>query len=102
MPFSRNRLRSGLPARSAIRIHEGAVIYTIVGSNEERRLTPDQPGLVLPEQLHFVTPDGPMRMQVEFYDHRPVLAKQAVPADRRPTVDRVLVNSLASGLPSKP
>ncbi|RYG94970.1 MAG: hemoglobin like protein, partial [Alphaproteobacteria bacterium] len=46
-------------------------IYTIVGSNEERRLTPDQPGLVLPEQLHFVTPEGPMRMQVEFYDHRP-------------------------------
>lgn len=85
-----------------IRIHEGAVIYTIVGSNEERRLTPDQPGLVLPEQLHFVTPDGPMRMQVELYDHRPVLARQAVPADRRPTVDRVRVNSLASGLPSKP
>ena len=57
-----------------IRIHEGVVIYTIVGSNQEQRLTPDQPGLVLPEQLHFVTPEGPMRMQVEFYDHRPVLA----------------------------
>jgi len=58
-----------------IRVHEGVVVYTIVATNEEQRLTPGQPGLILPEQLHFVTPQGPMRMQVEFYDHQPVLGK---------------------------
>jgi hypothetical protein len=36
-------------------------------------LTPDQPGLVRPEQAHRVEPMGRMRMQVDFYDKLPVL-----------------------------
>ncbi len=37
----------------------------------ERVLTSSEPGLILPEQTHFVEPLGPMRMQVEFYDAPP-------------------------------
>jgi len=56
-----------------IRVLEGEVIYTIIESAEEQRLTPERPGVIHPNQAHFVTPAGPMRMQVEFYDHPPVL-----------------------------
>ena len=31
-------------------------------------------GLIRPGQLHHVEPVGAMRMQVEFYDHRPAVA----------------------------
>lgn len=34
-------------------------------------LTPERPGLVLPQQTHRVEPLGRMRMQVEFYDRAP-------------------------------
>lgn len=56
-----------------IRVLEGEVTYTVVEPRVEQRLTPETPGLILPEQPHFVTPVGGMRMQVQFYDHRPVL-----------------------------
>lgn len=35
-------------------------------------LTPDKPGMLEPEQEHWVTPLGAMRMQVEFYDAPPI------------------------------
>lgn len=54
-----------------IRILEGEVILTVVEPHAEQRLTPDRHGVIRPEQPHFVTPCGPMRMQVEFYDHAP-------------------------------
>lgn len=34
-------------------------------------LTPDRPGLVLPEQPHHVEPLGRMRLQVDFHDRPP-------------------------------
>jgi hypothetical protein len=34
-------------------------------------LTPDRRGLLLPQQPHFVTANGPMKMQVDFYDQPP-------------------------------
>jgi Domain of unknown function (DUF1971) len=34
-------------------------------------LTPEQPGLVRPEETHWVEPDGRMTMQVEFHDCEP-------------------------------
>jgi hemoglobin len=37
-------------------------------------LTPGQPGLIEPEQMHHIEPIGAIRMQVEFYDHRPAMA----------------------------
>ena len=44
---------------------------TILNPASEDVLTPDKPGLVRPRQLHFVTPTGPMKMQVDFYDQPP-------------------------------
>ena len=35
-------------------------------------LDPDNPGMLEPEQAHWVTPLGAMRMQVEFYGCSPV------------------------------
>lgn len=58
-----------------IRVLEGAVCYHIEdGSVPPALLTPATPGLIHPGQLHHVEPVGAMRMQVEFYDHRPALA----------------------------
>jgi tellurite resistance-related uncharacterized protein len=56
-----------------IRVLEGELRYVIAESGREEILTPDRPGLVVPRQLHFVEPLGPMRMQVEFYDAEPAL-----------------------------
>ena len=56
-----------------IRVLEGEVVFTRLMPRDEQRLSPGRPGLILPEQPHFVTPAGSMRMQVEFYDHLPVL-----------------------------
>jgi ubiquinol oxidase len=54
-----------------IRVLEGELVLTFIDPPEERRLTPEQPGFILPDQPHFATPAGPMRMQIEFYDHDP-------------------------------
>lgn len=72
----RREHRTKAGAWGVIRVLEGEVVYTTIEPMEEQRLSPDRPGLILPEQAHFVTPAGPMRMQVEFYDHPPVLASQ--------------------------
>jgi tellurite resistance-related uncharacterized protein len=34
-------------------------------------LTADQPGLIEPEESHWVEPLGPIQMQIEFYDRKP-------------------------------
>ena len=54
-----------------IRVIEGRLRYVTVEPMHEYVLTPDQPGLIIPRQLHFVEPLGAMRMQVEFYDAPP-------------------------------
>jgi len=77
--FDENTLPAALRARhdtkvgvwGLIRVIEGALTLTYVDPRSEIVLTPDRPGLVLPQQPHFVTPLGPMKMQVDFYDHRP-------------------------------
>jgi hemoglobin len=57
-----------------IRVLEGAVRYYIEdGSTPPFVLTPEQPGLVRPEQLHHIEPLGAMRLRVDFYDHLPAL-----------------------------
>ncbi|WP_312489023.1 DUF1971 domain-containing protein [Sphingomonas sp.] len=56
-----------------IRVIEGRLKLTCLDPASEVILTPDRPGLVLPEQPHFVEPLGAMRMQVDFYDQRPSL-----------------------------
>jgi len=54
-----------------IRIFEGSVRYTELDPLSETVLTPERPGLIEPRRRHFVTPLGPVRMQVEFYRARP-------------------------------
>lgn len=54
-----------------IRVLEGRLRLTLLDSGEAVSLTPSRPGLILPAQPHYVTPDGPMKMQVEFYDRPP-------------------------------
>lgn len=54
-----------------VRMIEGRLKLSFVDPPEEHILTADQPGLLLPDQPHFVEPIGAMRMQVDFYDHPP-------------------------------
>lgn len=56
-----------------IRILEGALRYTIIDPPSVQILTPNNPGLVAPQQTHFVTPLGRVRCQVEFYRAQPVI-----------------------------
>ena len=53
-----------------IRVLEGEVRFVVAGG-AAKILTPDRPGLVLPDQPHHVEPLGKMRMQVDFYDRAP-------------------------------
>jgi len=54
-----------------IRVIEGRLKLTYLDPPSETILDPGRPGLVLPQQPHFVTPIGAMKMQVDFYDHPP-------------------------------
>lgn len=54
-----------------IRVLDGRLRYHVLDPVSETILDPEHPGLVLPDQPHFVEPLGPVRMQVEFYDHLP-------------------------------
>jgi len=56
-----------------IRVLEGRVRYRIEAQDHDVILSPGAPGLVRPQEPHHVEPLGPMRMQVEFYDHPPAL-----------------------------
>jgi len=56
-----------------IRVLEGRLRYQVLDSSPEVILEPGRPGLILPEQPHLVEPLGPIRMQIEFYDHLPDL-----------------------------
>ncbi|GAA4772178.1 hypothetical protein GCM10023219_19050 [Stakelama sediminis] len=79
--FDQDTLPSALRARhdtkagvwGLIRIIEGELRLTYLDPLSEIILTVDQPGLILPQQPHFVTPLGPMRMQIDFYDQAPTL-----------------------------
>lgn len=54
-----------------IRVLEGGITLTYVDPPSQMLLTPGNPGVVAPQQSHFVTPTGPMRMQVDFYHEPP-------------------------------
>lgn len=56
-----------------IRVIEGELNLTYVEPHSEKVLKPGDPGLIAPQQIHFVTPLGPMRMQVDFYNEPPPL-----------------------------
>lgn len=50
-----------------IQVESGKLRYTIPGRKLEQELTPGAPGVVKPEELHHVTPLGPVRFFVEFW-----------------------------------
>lgn len=54
-----------------IRVIEGRLSLTYLEPPREIILDADNPGRIEPEQPHFVTPLGPMKMQVDFYDQPP-------------------------------
>lgn len=54
-----------------IRVLEGQLKLTFLDPPSEQLLDSNRRGLVRPEQPHFVTPLGQMRMQVDFYDREP-------------------------------
>ncbi|RYZ14793.1 MAG: DUF1971 domain-containing protein [Alphaproteobacteria bacterium] len=56
-----------------IRILSGRLKLVITETGETRLLDPGAPGLLLPEQLHFVEVVGPVCMQVDFHDKLPRL-----------------------------
>ena len=77
--FDQDTLPAALRARHAtkagvwgvIRVLEGELRLTYLEPASSVLLTPETRGQVLPQQPHFVTPQGAMRMQVDFYDHPP-------------------------------
>jgi tellurite resistance-related uncharacterized protein len=66
---SEHRTKAGV--WGVIRVIKGRVKLVTIDPASEAIITPDDPGLVLPEQPHFVEPLGAMQMQVDFYDEPP-------------------------------
>lgn len=66
---SEHRTKAGV--WGVIRVIKGRVKLVYIDPASEAIITPDDPGLVLPQQPHFVEPLGPMQMQVDFYDEPP-------------------------------
>ncbi|HEX7854825.1 MAG TPA: DUF1971 domain-containing protein [Sphingobium sp.] len=56
-----------------IRVIEGELNLTYVDPHTEKLLSPGQPGVISPEQIHFVTPLGKVKIQVDFYNEPPDL-----------------------------
>lgn len=81
--FDENTLPAGLRKEhrtkvgvwGVIRVLEGRVRYRVLDPISETILDRDRPGLVLPDQPHFVEPLGAMRMQVDFYDCDPAIQR---------------------------
>lgn len=77
--FDQDTLPAALRARhntkvgvwGLIRVIEGELRLTYLDLPSEIVLRPDKPGVLLPQQPHFVTPLGAMKMQVDFYDQPP-------------------------------
>lgn len=79
--FDANTLPAGLRKEhrtkpgvwGVIRVLDGRLDYQVLDPLSRQSSTPIIPGLILPDQPHFVEPLGPMRMQVEFHDRLPDL-----------------------------
>lgn len=54
-----------------LRVIAGSVRLRFPEPGLDQVLTVDKPGLILPDQPHFVELLGPMRMQVDFYSEPP-------------------------------
>lgn len=66
---SRHSTKAGV--WGVVRVIEGTLRLTYLDPEAHIVLNCATPGLLLPEQAHFVTPLGLMKMQVDFYDQPP-------------------------------
>ncbi len=55
-----------------LRVLEGEVMLVFLDPPSKRVVTVDDPAPIPPQAAHYVVPDGPMKMQVEFYRDNPV------------------------------
>lgn len=69
-PALRGRHNTKAGVWGVVRVIEGRLKLTYLDPESELTLDPQTPGLLLPEQPHFVEPLGPVKMQVDFY-HAP-------------------------------
>ena len=58
-----------------IRVLSGTLRLHMAASGEVEEVSEDHPGIVAPEQAHWVEPLGPFRMQVDFHDAPPAVAR---------------------------
>lgn len=70
-PALRSRHATKAGVWGLIRVIEGELRLTYLEPASEILLSSEQAAIILPEQPHFVTPVGPMKMQVDFYDQPP-------------------------------
>jgi tellurite resistance-related uncharacterized protein len=70
----RREHRTKAGAWGIIRVLEGELKLSFP-DGRTGRLNPDLPGLIRPEETHWVEPIGRMRMQVEFYDSEPNITR---------------------------
>lgn len=56
-----------------IRVLLGKLKLHVADPDSVQQLSRVRPGIVLPEQPHWMEPLGPMRMRIEFHDARPVV-----------------------------
>jgi len=52
-------------------ILDGQLKLTYCDPHSVVTLSPEQSGLIQPQQLHYVEPLGPIKMRVDFYDRQP-------------------------------
>lgn len=69
----RREHRTKAGAWGIIRVIEGRLRLHFPDGRDEL-LSAERPGLIRPQETHWVEPEGPMRMQVEFYDADPSAA----------------------------
>jgi tellurite resistance-related uncharacterized protein len=69
----RREHRTKAGAWGIIRVLEGELRLLFPDGRVEL-LAQDRPGLIRPEEVHWVEPVGAMQMQVEFYDREPELS----------------------------
>ena len=68
----RREHRTKAAAWGIIRVLEGELLLLFPDGRSET-LSRNRPGLIRPQETHWVEPLGEMRMQVEFYDREPVV-----------------------------
>jgi tellurite resistance-related uncharacterized protein len=70
----RREHRTKAGAWGIIRVLDGELRLRFPDGRDEL-LSSDRPGLIKPEETHWVEVIGPMRMQVEFYDRDPEITQ---------------------------